>query len=278
MRKLILILLSTYQFLAVASPQAVDTIFHGVDIQWTFWEPVNGRETGVLTVPGSAAILDNVLTLTRLAKDSPRAKSILTKDYHFEIERRDPKWNGEFHGTYAFRAHGMAELSGPAGHEILSEVLEVFPADQQQVIPHNHEVKGADASLDQLVLEPFDLAHVASWITSPNVQLILHKNGPQSYDFAQNPRARAIVDQIAPKHVYVYGVATDFCVVAAAMSYRSWGYEVSVVTDAVAGIFPHKIAQEMQTMRDAGVHFVTTAEVVAAYQDSECEKALTQER
>ncbi len=55
-------------------------------------------------------------------------------------------------------------------------------------------------------------------ILDPQVQVIIQKNGPGSYDFAANPRAREVVDLIRPKRVYVYGVATDFCVRAAALT------------------------------------------------------------
>lgn len=243
----------------------VDTIFHGVDIQWTFWESINGRAPGTLTVGGSAKLLDNVIKLTQAVRQSTRAKSILTKDYHYEIERRDAKWNGEFHAPYNFPPHGMAERSGPAGHEILWEVQAVFPAEKKLTIPHNYEVKGVVPALDRLELKPFDLSQFAHEIVDPSVQIIIQKNGKNSYDFGQNPRSKEIVDRIGPKRVIVYGVATDFCVVSAAMTYLEWGYEVWLVTDAIAGVFPDKTVAELKTMEDAGIRFVTTEEVLKEY-------------
>ena len=239
----------------------VDVILHGVDLQWTFWEAIGHRAPGALAVPGANAILPNVLALTKAARDVARAKSILTKDYHFELERREQKWNGEFHAPYNFPAHGMAQRGGPAGHEILWEVRAVF-GDRVLTVPHHAEVTGDPSGEDRLELTPWQIEQHAAQVVDPGVQVVLQKNGPGSYDFAVNPRARSVVERIGPKRVYVYGVATDFCVRAAALTYRAWGVETFVVTDAIAGIYAEQIEETFTQWRAAGVRFTTTAEVL----------------
>lgn len=243
---------------AAVGPGEVDTIFHGVDLQWTFWEAIGNRAPGALAVPGSNAILANVLALTTTARDAARVKSILSKDFHFEIERRDPKWNGEFHAPQNFPAHGMAAGGGPAGHELLWEVRSIF-GERIVDVPHHHEVG------DALVPKAWDASAHRDRLFDADVQVILQKNGPGSYDFAVNPRAREIVDQIRPRRVYVYGVATDFCVRAAALAYRAWGYDTFVVGDAIAGLNADQVARTMTEWRAAGVKLVTCAEVLREF-------------
>ncbi len=257
----------------------VDTIFHAVDVQWTFWESIHGREPGTLAVSGSAEITANVIKLTEAAKNSGRSKSIATKDFHWEIEREQAETNGEFHedkarGIPGFPAHGMAQRSGGAGHELIPEVKEVFAPENRLTIPHNREVKGRAGEKDQLILEPFDLDPHMDEILDPEVQIVIQKNGPQSYDFGMNPRSEAIVKAINPKRVIIYGVATDFCVRAAVETYlKKWGYEVWVVTDAIRGVFPESTANALKEMKEWGVRFVTTEEVLQEYKS--CESALT---
>ncbi len=257
----------------------VDTIFHAVDVQWTFWESINGREPGTLAVGGSAEITENVVKLTEAAKNSGRSKSIATKDFHWEIEREHAETNGEFHedkarGIPGFPAHGMAQRSGGAGHELIPEVKEVFAPEHRLTIPHNREVKGRAGEKDSLILEPFDLDPHMDEILDPEVQIVIQKNGPQSYDFGMNPRSETIVKAINPKRVIIYGVATDFCVRAAVETYlKKWGYEVWVVTDAIRGVFPESTANALKEMKEWGVRFVTTEEVLREYKS--CESLLT---
>ena len=255
--------------------EGVDTIFHGVDLQRTFWEARAGHLSGTLAVPGSNAIYDHAVALTKLAKRSPRIKSLLTKDYHHEIELRDPKWNGEFHGETSFDPHGMAQRTDSAGHEILWGIKDLFPAEDRLDIPHHYEKKGTVPELDRLVEVPFDIDQFANKIVDPRVQLVIQKNGVKSYDFTQNKNAVALLKRLPAKTVYVYGVATDFCVKDAANAYLDRGYEVFVVTDAIAGIEPKKSATELRKLKKRGAKLITTAEVLVRF-EAGCGPLLTE--
>lgn len=61
---------------------------------------------------------------------------------------------------------------------------------------------------------------------------------------------------------YLYGVATDYCVKAAALGLLERGYRTHLITDAVAGITPAGVAQALDEMRAAGVQLTTLAQVV----------------
>ncbi len=61
-----------------------------------------------------------------------------------------------------------------------------------------------------------------------------------------------------------FGVATDVCVLCDVLDLCRAGARVRVVRDAIAGITAADSERALRQMRDAGAHFVTTAEVVGA--------------
>jgi len=59
------------------------------------------------------------------------------------------------------------------------------------------------------------------------------------------------------KHLYLCGLATDFCVAWSALDARREGFAVTVVEDACRGIdLDDSLEKAMDAMRDAGVDFV----------------------
>lgn len=60
----------------------------------------------------------------------------------------------------------------------------------------------------------------------------------------------------------VYGIATDYCVRAAALELRKRGHEVVLVTDAIAGVAPETTEKALGEMRAAGIATKTTREVL----------------
>jgi nicotinamidase/pyrazinamidase len=61
----------------------------------------------------------------------------------------------------------------------------------------------------------------------------------------------------------VYGVATDYCVKAAALGLRERGYRAALVTDAIAGITDAGTRAALDEMKAAGVRLTTVAEALA---------------
>jgi nicotinamidase/pyrazinamidase len=61
--------------------------------------------------------------------------------------------------------------------------------------------------------------------------------------------------------VYVYGIATEYCVRLAVLGLRERGYAVSVVVDAVKAIEEAAGVKALEEMREAGAEVATTAEV-----------------
>lgn len=81
------------------------------------------------------------------------------------------------------------------------------------------------------------------------------------FDIFGNPNAEAIFKHLDAQEYVVFGVATDYCVKAAALGLRQRGYNVSVVTDAIAPVTAQGGAESLDAFKQAGIHFRTTAEI-----------------
>ncbi len=68
------------------------------------------------------------------------------------------------------------------------------------------------------------------------------------------------------RHLFVGGLATDYCVRHSALDARKAGFEVTLLTDAVKGVEvnPGDSAKALEEMRRAGVKLATTDEIVSA--------------
>lgn len=66
------------------------------------------------------------------------------------------------------------------------------------------------------------------------------------------------------RRIFIAGLATDYCVLTSAMDGRQAGFDVLVLEDAVAGVDvpPGSVARALQTMRDRGVHILSTGDLV----------------
>lgn len=82
----------------------------------------------------------------------------------------------------------------------------------------------------------------------------------QHYDVFTNPHAESVLS--LPKLAVVYGVATDYCIKAAALGMRQRGVNVIVVEDAIEGIAPESIQEALEEMRQKEVKFIKTQDVL----------------
>jgi nicotinamidase/pyrazinamidase len=65
-------------------------------------------------------------------------------------------------------------------------------------------------------------------------------------------------------HLYVGGLATDYCVSASVLDARKFGFEVTLLTDAIAAVevAAGDSAKALELMKNAGVSFSTTEESI----------------
>jgi nicotinamidase/pyrazinamidase len=79
-----------------------------------------------------------------------------------------------------------------------------------------------------------------------------------------------ILAALQVRHLYVGGLATDYCVRSSVLDARKAGLEVTVLVDAIAGvdIITGDSARALEDMARAGVTFCTAGEAVARIADS----------
>ena len=87
------------------------------------------------------------------------------------------------------------------------------------------------------------------------------------YSLFANPNAEAFLREIDPLgevEFFVFGVATDYCVRAAALGLRARGHRAALLEDAVRGITATATGAALREMREHGVRLTTTDEIFEA--------------
>jgi nicotinamidase/pyrazinamidase len=82
-----------------------------------------------------------------------------------------------------------------------------------------------------------------------------------TYSVVDNPNFAAILRALGRRRAVVFGVATEFCVRAAALALCQRGFPVEVVIDAIRPITEEGGRKALEEMAAAGGRMVTTAEV-----------------
>jgi nicotinamidase/pyrazinamidase len=226
-------------------------VFHEVDTQLTFWEASHNSAAGPLAVNGSKGLEETISKIKQMAFDDKNIKAVASVDWHFDYEVKNPEIFPEFK---QFPAHGMALDKGPLGAGRIPEVL-IYPEDRIYYVEH-HTYEN-----DKWDLVPQSLDKEK--ILDDEYEVVIRKNGLGSYSVFSNPKTEQIYQMISPKAVFVYGVATDFCVDAAVKGLRERGYKTYVIEDAISGIFPNLIEEKTEEMKKAGAVFVKFKDVPA---------------
>ena len=79
------------------------------------------------------------------------------------------------------------------------------------------------------------------------------KGQPKKYE---DTKLKETLDKNGIKHVVVCGIATDYCVAATCMDAIAYGYQVTLVLKASAGVADETIAKALTEMQAAGVNIV----------------------
>lgn len=223
-------------------------IFYDVDTQKDFINP-----DGALYVPGAELLKPNLKELTDFAFFN--GITILgSADRHFgteeykDMETELAKWGGPFPN------HCMDGTEG------------------QKKIPETRIEKAITSHVPSQRLSVEELGNF-----NPHYQIIHQKRRPfqqiifekQSYDvfpgeenLGHNRNIDEVLAMLGASETIVYGVATDYCVKAAAIGFRERGFEVYVVSDAIRAVSPETGEEALEEMLKAGVNLITTAEVL----------------
>jgi len=182
---------------------------------------------GALYVPGAEEIVPNLKRIfaAALEHDLPVVSSA---DWHAPDD-------GEFE-QYGFPPHCVR---GTAGQEKLPETL--LPA--------------------RVYIDPDERVEDVASLFDRYQQIIFNKT---TFSMWSNPNAERLLQQVGKAAWYVMGVATDYCVKAAAIHLAEAGQSVFLVTDAVRAVSEQTSRQALQEMQQKGVSFVTTDDLLGS--------------
>ena len=102
----------------------------------------------------------------------------------------------------------------------------------------------------------------------PRIKVDFNKIGgviftKRSFDVFGNPFVDNFVYLLDPDRIVVYGVATDFCVQAAALSLMEREYNVTLVRDAIKAVDGRNEKNVIKQLQDKGIILKTTFEILA---------------
>ena len=202
-------------------------IHYEVDIQKDFM-----NETGALYVPGAEAIKGNIEKLVELAVKN-KTRRICSEDYHF-VDDDELK---------VFPPHCMC---GTVGQARISEV-------NIRAAPRLHH-KMASVACNHIIK---NYTKMIQWWATSDCDVIIEK---QAVDVSSNPHAELLIKEMDVTDALVYGVATEYCVLAAVKALSAWGVRCTVVSDAIAGIDPAACVAAINEMKSLDAVFMTTEE------------------
>lgn len=90
----------------------------------------------------------------------------------------------------------------------------------------------------------------------------------QVFDVFSNPAADELLRELPGTRTVVYGVATEYCVKAAAQGLLSRGREVIVVEDAVKGVSNEEHAKTLGSLAASGARLVKTDDLLKELEGS----------
>ncbi len=164
-------------------------------------------------------------------------------------------------------ATGLVHVASADDHELTDPELSETPDFSDTYPPHClRGTPGAQKIEETAQVDPLPLSHVAyppgllaSLVRGHREILLLKK----SFDAFTNPNAEALLAELDPSEVILFGVATDVCNHAAVIGLLRRGRRVTFVEDASRGLSEERTAACLAQWREAGVAFTTAAEIVA---------------
>jgi len=213
----------------------IDRVFVDVDVQHDFCD-----ESGALFVPGSPRAVFQRLAAFAVAKRIPILGSVDSHAWDaWEFAsngRRGP--NGEdprFPDHCVKGTAGWLKIPGT-----LPPRFRFVPDAEPTREPRALAVELLEGATQALYFEKEVYSLFANRMAEPLLRAFVEVNGG------------------APE-LFVYGVATDYCVRAAALGLVERGHRVTLLTDAVAGITKEGSAEALDEISRAGVRLSTAA-------------------
>jgi nicotinamidase/pyrazinamidase len=187
---------------------------------------------GALAVPGGDAVIP---IANRLQRD-------------FELVGLTQDWHPPNHASFAANHPGKA----------VGEVIELHGLSQ--VLWPVHCVQHSPGAAFAPGLHTERVSHVAQKGTDPNIDSYsgFFDNGRRkATTLAEFLRARAV------RELYMFGLATDYCVKYSALDARQLGFTVFLCADACRGVNlkPDDSAQALSELQAAGVQLISSEDL-----------------
>jgi len=157
----------------------------------------------------------------------------------------------------AAQKRGIPVVGSVDAHTDDDPEFEEFPPHCIKGAPGQNKIP--ETAIDGMKVIPMDVSDKEVDLSPPG-PVILEK---RVYSLFDNPHADAALEATGAKRFAVFGVATDYCVGAAARGLLDKGYEVLVVTDAVRAVNPEVGDKTLRELEEKGARMVTTEEVLA---------------
>lgn len=156
--------------------------------------------------------------------------------------------------------HRITTVSSRCAHQPGDEEFKIFPPHCVEGTRGAERVFAALPRLPRREIEVGALPEAEAELKSAT-HYVIKKN---TFDLFSNPWLEAMRagQAFSLNECIVFGVATDYCVRAAALGLAQTGTRVRLVTDAVRGVAPDSTAKTIEEMRAAGVEFTTTGEIL----------------
>lgn len=181
-------------------------------------------EDGKLPVPGANGIVANLAKLTRFATQRG-IPIVATADAH---PIGDPE----------FLQFGEHCVPGTRGQKKIEETM-----------PAGTEVARLEAVAEQ--------AH--RLLAGQIRQLVIEK---RVLDVFEEPLAEKVLAELRPDRIFLYGVATEYCVRAQTLSLRKQAYNVTLLTDAIKPIREEAGEKAIAEMHAGGVKTADTETIL----------------
>ncbi len=161
------------------------------------------------------------------------------------------------------KGHNIKILSSIDAHTVDDPEFKLFPAHCIKGTPGNQKIEASTCN-DNIIIKNREQK-----ITEPIMdhdQIIVES---QTFDIFESINTDRILNMLDACNYVVFGVATDYCVKAAALGLLKRGYNVSLVMDATKAITKEGNEKSLSEMKDAGAVFITTNGIITGQTSDE---------
>ena len=154
--------------------------------------------------------------------------------------------------------NGIKIIASADAHIPDDKEFEIFPPHCVQDTPGQQKIE--ETTVENTIVIKNDESKIASHdLLNKGSQILLEK---QTYDVFTNPMTDRLISATAADEYIVYGVATDYCVKAAALGLLERGHKVTVVEDAIAAVENKTGKESLALMKEKGATFKKTHEIL----------------